>query len=245
MLTGVVLARNEQSNLPRCLESLRFCDSLLVIDDNSTDATAQIAKKFAATVVTHPLNDDFAAQHNFALTQVKSGWALFVDADECVTPDLTSEITQELKNPSFHAFFIPRQDIMWNRRLKHGDSSTKLVRLGRVGMGRWTNRVHETWEVNGRVGELKNLLLHYPHPTFYEFLRKINHYSTMRAKELKGLGIRTNIFEIIFLPPLKLLHLYTYKLGFLDGTPGLICALTMSLHTFLVRGKLFLMSKTA
>ncbi len=240
MLTAIVLTRNEAQNLPRCLESLRFCNEVLVIDDNSTDSTVQTAAKFKARVITHPLNDDFAAQHNFALSQVKSGWALFVDADEFVTPKLAQEITHELKNPQYHAYLVNREDIMWGKHLRHGDSHTQLVRLARVGMGHWSGRVHESWVIDGRVGELKNLLFHYPHPSLYEFLRKINYYSSLRAQELQELGQKSNLVQIIFYPMLKFLYLGIWKLGFVDGTAGVICAMAMSFYSLLVRGKLFL-----
>ena len=243
MLTGVTLARNEAKNLPRCLESLHFCDAILVIDDHSTDSTVKIAKKYGAKVITHSLNNDFSAQRNYALSQIKSGWTLFIDADEYVTPKLASEIIQKLKNLQHHAYLINREDVMWGRHLKHGDSHTQLIRLGRGGMGHWTGRVHETWNIDGRVGELKNLLFHYPHPTFYDFLKSINFYSTLRARELFDLRQKTNIFQIIFYPVFKFLHLGIWKLGFIDGTPGFISALAMSFHSFLVRGKLYLMSK--
>ncbi|HJZ04476.1 MAG TPA: glycosyltransferase family 2 protein, partial [Patescibacteria group bacterium] len=113
MLTAVVLARNEAQILPRSLKSLKFCDAILVIDDNSTDNTIQVAQKYKVKVVSHALAGNFASQRNFALSQIKSGWALFVDADEVVTPNLAEEISKELKNPLFHAYFLKREDVMW------------------------------------------------------------------------------------------------------------------------------------
>ncbi|OGC98278.1 hypothetical protein A2634_03995 [Candidatus Amesbacteria bacterium RIFCSPHIGHO2_01_FULL_48_32] len=243
MLTAVVLARNEAQILPRSLKSLKFCDAILVIDDNSTDNTIQVAQKYKVKVVSHALAGNFASQRNFALSQIKSGWALFVDADEVVTPNLAEEISKELKNPLFHAYFLKREDVMWGKRLKAGDSRASLIRLGRIGMGRWTGKVHETWVIEGRVGELKNLLTHYPHPSLYKFLSKINFYSSLRAQELRELGQKSSLAQIIFYPILKFLHLGIWKLGFADGTAGFICAMVMAFHTFLTRGKLYLISK--
>lgn len=242
MLTGIVLTRNEEANLAKCLESLKFCDEILVVDDHSTDKTLEIAKKHHATVIQHPLNDNFAAQRNFALAQIKSGWILFVDADEIVTPELASEIIGTLlKGLSFLGYFLPREDILWGKNMRHGDTRTSLLRLARRGAGEWQGKVHETWHVTGRTSVLTHSLLHYPHPSVTDFLRHINYYSTLRANELKFSGHNTNIIEIIFYPVFKFLYLGIWKFGFADGVPGFVSAMMMAFYSFLVRGKLFLL----
>lgn len=241
MLTAVVLTHNEENNLAKCLDSLKFCDEILVVDDNSTDKTFEIAKKYKARVVQHALNGDFSAQRIFALSQIKSGWILFIDADEIVPPPLASEITGRLlKGDSFLGFFIPRVDYLWGKHMHHGDTKTSLLRLARRGAGEWQGKVHETWHVTGRTGVLTHPLLHYPHPTITDFLRHINIYSTLRAGELRAAGIKTNLLEIIFYPVGKFLYLWIWKLGLADGTRGFISALTMAFYSFLVRGKLYL-----
>lgn len=243
MLTGVVLTRNEEANLATCLDSLKFCDEIMVVDDNSTDKTLEIAKKHHATVVQHPLNEDFAAQRNFALAQIKSGWILFVDADEIVSPELILEIKRRLlKGDSFTGFFIPRVDYLWEKRLDHGDTKTSLLRLAHRGAGKWQGKVHETWKIEGNVDNLKNYLIHYPHPTITDFLRHINSYSTIRASELHSSRYKTDIFEIFLYPIGKFLYLYFYRLGLLDGTHGFISAMMMAFYSFLVRGKLYLLT---
>lgn len=242
MLTGVVLTLNEEANLAACLDSLKFCDEIFVIDDNSTDKTLKIAKKHHATVVQHPLNNDFAAQRNFALSQVKSGWILFVDADEIVSPELVAEIKRRLlKGDSFLGYFIPRVDYLWGKRLDHGDTKTSLLRLARRQAGEWQGKVHETWQISGTTSTLTHPLLHHPHPTITSFLRHINLYSTLRARELKDQGHKTNLFEIIFYPIGKFLYLYLYRIGLFDGTQGFISAMMMAFYSFLVRGKLYLL----
>jgi glycosyltransferase involved in cell wall biosynthesis len=244
MITGVVLAHDESESLDRCLQSLKFCDSLLVIDDNSRDDTSKIAKKYSARVISHPLNNDFSSQRNFALSQIKSGWILFVDADEVVSPELASEISSAVSRTDFTGYYLPRVDYMWDRPVCHGDAgNAKILRLARHGAGEWRGKVHEIWVVDGQVGTLSRPLLHYPHSTVAEFLRHINFYSTLRAEELYSQKHRSGILEIIFFPPLKFLHLYLVKLGFLDGTPGFILAMLMAFNTFLTRGKLYLLYK--
>lgn len=241
MLTGVVLAHNEEANLKTVLDSLHFCDEILVIDDASTDKTVQIARRLGVKVITHPLHDDFAAQRNFALTQVKLGWLLFVDADEVVPPDLTSEIQSAIKSTTYSGYYLPRLDKMWNQILYHGDvGRVKILRLGLAGQGKWSGQVHEIWSIPGNVGSLSHPLIHTPHPSVVLFLQHINKYSSLRADELSQSGRNSSLIQIIFFPPAKFLHLWIFKLGFLDGTPGFIHAMIMAFYTFLVRGKLYL-----
>ena len=100
--------------------------------------------------------------------------------------------------------------------------------------------VHEIWTEKAKNYSLKNYLFHYPHPTIYSFLHSLNNYSNIRAAELYTQKQPTGLLEIIFYPIFKFVHLYVFKLGFLDGTVGFIHAMMMSFYSFLVRGKLFL-----
>lgn len=126
------------------------------------------------------------------------------------------------------------------KQLKHGDTGNiKLLRLAKKRSGIWQGKVHEKWIVEGNIDELENPIIHYPHPTISEFLYDINFYTTLRAKELLQSGKKCSIWEIIFYPKAKFLQNYFIKLGFLDGIEGFIHAILMSLHSFLVRAKLW------
>ena len=252
MLSAVVLTRNEEKNLVDCIESLSFCDEVVVIDDNSEDRTLEIAKKLKAKVFSRLLNGDFASQRNFGLEKAKGEWVLFIDADERVTPSLRDEIsklvagaiTQLTNHPitQYDGFYIKRSDFMWGRELKHGETgSMRLLRLARIGGGRWEGKVHEVWNVKGAVGQLQQPLLHYPHQSIASFLEEINLYTDIRAKELYQKGVRVHWWSVILYPKAKFFLNYILKMGFLDGLPGLIFAILMSFHSFLVRGKLWLL----
>jgi glycosyltransferase involved in cell wall biosynthesis len=215
----------------------------VVVDDGSTDNTVKIAKKLKAEILTHPLKD-FAAQHNWTMENIKSNWLFFVDADEVVPQRLAGEILEKIKNPNAIGYYLRRTDIMWNKKLRFGDVlGAKFIRLGRRGSGHWEGAVHETWKIDGVIGELKHPLHHYPHPNLVAFLVSLNKYSSMRAEELYAKGERSNLFQIFLYPILKFKHLYIFKLGFLDGTVGFIHAMCMAFYSFLVRGKLYLLHK--
>ena len=241
MLTGIVLTLNEEKNITRCLEALKFCDVILVVDSGSTDKTVSLAKKAGITVLKHEFLD-FSDQRNWALSQAKTPWVLFVDADEVVPVKLAEEITSAVKKIEYKGFLIPRKDYMWGKKLTHGDvGRVRLLRLARRGVGDWHGSVHETWHIEGNVGVLRHSLNHYPHPTVVEFLQEVNRYSTLRAQELYSAGQHASLFQIIFFPIGKFLWLWICKLGFADGTAGFVHAMTMAFYSFLVRGKLWLL----
>lgn len=244
MLTAVVLAKNEEENLPRCLQAVGFCDQVVVVDDDSSDNTRQKALALGARVFSHSLQGDFATQRNWILAQIRSHWVLFVDADEVVSAKLADEIKKAIKKVDHKGFLIPRWDYLWGKKLRHGDAGgTWLLRLARRGAGRWQGRVHETWQVEGRKGSLKHPIFHYSHPAVSDFLRHLNQYSSLRAQELFASGRRSNLLQIVFYPVFKFLYLYLFSRGFLDGTPGFISAMMMAFYSFLVRGKLYLLNR--
>ncbi len=241
MISVVVLTKNEEKNLPQSFESIKWCDEIVVIDDNSTDKTVEIAKKFKAKVFIHSKNNDFAQQRNFGLQKAKGDWILFVDADERASSQLAKEIKEKIKLSKANGFYLKRQEFFNGKPLKHGETIHHLLRLGRKGKGKWRREVHETWEIKGEIGKLKNPLLHYSHPTLSEFIDHLNNFSTLHAQVLLKEGVKPSLFRLWANPLAKFIQNYILRLGFLDGAPGIIVALMMSFHSFLARAKLYLL----
>src|SRR3989338_2702842 len=245
MITAIVLTKNEERNIVDCIESLLWCDEILVIDDNSEDKTVQIVEKLKndkVKVIIHPLNNDFSKQRNFALREAKQEWVLFVDADERVSLSLQyeilSSITDSLSN--YSGYYIRRSDNMWGKELKYGETGgNSFLRLIKKEKGEWVGKVHESLRIKGKTGTLRNPLIHYPHQDITQFLQEINFYTDLRANELFDKKIKVYWWTIIFYPLGKFIFNYGIKRGFLDGIRGLIFAILMSLHSFLVRGKLW------
>src|SRR5687767_12381044 len=100
MISVVIITKNEEKNIEECLSSVSWCDEIIVIDDNSDDKTAEIAKNKGAKVITHALNNDFSAQRNFGLSVAKGDYVLFVDADERISPALWYEIMAITNDPA-------------------------------------------------------------------------------------------------------------------------------------------------
>lgn len=249
MISVIVLTKNEEKNILDCLETISWADEIIVVDDNSEDRTVEIVENLKLKnlkIIKSELHGDFSAQRNFAISKAANEWVLFIDADERVAPELRREINdfliEEKNNPEFDGMYIRRKDILWGKLLKYGETGNiKLLRLARKKSGKWQGKIHEKWTVKGNIDSFSNYILHFPHQTISEFLKEINFYTTIRAAELYDNGVKTSLPQIIFYPKAKFLVNYFLKLGFLDGLEGLVFAIIMSLHSFLVRGKLWLL----
>ncbi len=242
-ISAIVLTKNEEKTLKKCLDSIKWCDEVIVIDDFSTDNTVKIAKEFNTKIFQHALNKNFSQQRNFALTQANNNWVFFVDADEEVTLSLQYEITNQINNQfqAFDGYYIKRVDEMWHRKLNYGEvGNVFILRLAKKDAGIWHGKVHEVWKIKGKTKKLANILLHYPHPTISSFLSEVNYYSNLRSDELIDKKKKISAWQIITYPIGKFVFNYILKLGFLDGIPGLIIAIMMSFHSYLVRSKTWL-----
>lgn len=248
MISAVVLVKNEEENIIRCLKSLAWCDETIIVDDYSGGETLERIKNKKIKIYKRHLNGDFASQRNFGLEKARNEWVLFVDADEVVTGELKNEIQSKLKDEhslnKYCGFYIKRRDYFLGKWLKYGETGKmRLLRLARRDAGRWERRVHETWNIQGKIGELDSPLHHFPHKNISSFLEKINYYADIVVQCWKEEGKKIYFWEIIFYPAGKFVQNYILRLGFLDGVPGLMMAIMMSFHSYLSRAKFWLAHK--
>lgn len=222
-----------------------FADEVLVIDDYSDDRTVEVINRLKnpkVKVFVHALKNNFSAQRNFALQESQSDWVFFVDIDEIVTQELKQEVKRAIMDEKANGYYVKREDFLWGKKVKYGEvGNMKLLRLGRIGEGKWVGAVHEEWSIKGTVKSLNATLIHKPHESVHEFVREINYYSTIRASELKSKNIRSNLFFIIIYPLTKFIVNYFFQKGYKDGVRGLMLAVLMSMHSFLVRAKLYIL----
>lgn len=238
----IVLTHNNEAIIENCLTSLLWSDDLCIIDDYSMDDTLKIASKFPARIFQRKLNDDFSQQRNYALSIAKNIWVLFVDADEVVSGELVKEIKSGIVNPRYFGYKVSRIDIQDQRRMRYGEFlNFQVIRLAKRSAGKWVGAIHETWDIRGIVGTFRSPLLHYHSGGIQNFLTKVNHYSSIRARELHAEKKKSSFKSVLFFPIGKMFFNYFLKFGFLDGIPGLINAIAMSFYTFLVRAKLWLL----
>lgn len=249
-ISTVVLTHNSQHKIKQCLDSILWCDEIIVIDDFSDDKTLSIIRdltikqsnNLTVRIFQHHLNNDFAAQRNFGLTKAAFPWVLFIDSDETVSQDLAEEITKKISgNSQIRGYYLKRLDYFAGRWLKYGETGDiKLLRLGMKDKGRWVGPVHEVWQISEKTGVLANHLNHYPHESVSVFLDSINYYSDLVVSDWIKSKRQIYPMEIVTYPFLKFIRNYILRLGFLDGTAGFISAVMMSFHSFLARGKYWL-----
>ena len=242
-LTAVVLTKNSQATIRKCLDSVSFCRQIIVIDDGSTDNTLKIVKDYYLRIYRREL-DFFSNQRDFGMEKARTDWVLFVDSDEVVSKKLSQSIRIAISRPTKNgAYYIKRRDFWWGRELKYGEVSKirkkGIIRLVKKNSGHWSGEVHEVFKTKFSIGKLVGFLNHYPHQNLAAFIHQVNFYSTLRAQELKKAGKKTNILAIISFPFFKFIYTYFLKLGFLDGVAGFVYSFMMSFHSFLVRAKLY------
>jgi len=245
-LSAVILTKNEEKNIADCIKCLDFCDEIIIVDDNSSDETPKLARELGATIYKRKLRKNFAAQRNYGLEKARGEWILFIDADERVSDKLKNEIMQTINNSSidYSGFYFKRMDYMWGKKLKHGETGNiRLLRLARRNAGSWQRLVHEVWKIDGRTGEFKNPLVHYPHPTLSEFIKSVDMMSTLHAKANLKEGKKSSLSKILIWPLGHFVYNFIFRLGFLDGLQGFMVALIMSFHSYLAWSKLWFLQR--
>jgi glycosyltransferase involved in cell wall biosynthesis len=181
----VVITKNEEANIGRCLASVNWTSDVIVVDANSGDRTAAIARESGAHVLTREWSG-YSAQKNYGIEQATQPWVFSVDADEVVTPALAKEIEETLLEPQHDAYRIFRPTYFMGRPLHHYGRGQEPghVRLFRRGTGFFDGRlVHEVVRVDGTVGTLRAPLLHYSYPSMRSYWKKIHQYAPLEAHE--------------------------------------------------------------
>jgi glycosyltransferase involved in cell wall biosynthesis len=231
-LSAIVITKNEERVIGRCLASLAFCDEIILVDSGSTDRTLAIAAEHGAVV----MNEDWrgpATQRNRGLARAQGRWCLLLDADEWVPPPLRDEIVALLAADraaprSEAAFRIPRSSSYCGQFMRHGgwwpDPVTRLLRRGAAEFG--GGIVHEHPVVRGAVGTLTQPLMHESFRDLEQVLGKVNAYSTWGAQTLREQGKSPGLVSAVAHGLWTFLRTYVVKAGFLDGRRGFMLAVS-------------------
>lgn len=223
-LSAILIIYNEEDHLPDAITQLGFADEIIVVDSFSTDKTIDILKELPRVQIFQKEFKDFASQRNFAISKASGDWILFMDADERLTPRLTSEIKDTINNPdAAEAFKFKRQFMYKGKRLRFSGLQTDSVyRLFQRGKARYKvdRFVHEQLLVDGSTQTLNHKLLHYFYTTYEEYKSKMMAYGKLRGLELFEKGKRPNHFQRYVKPLYKFITHYIIRLGILDGKKG-------------------------
>lgn len=234
-LVAIVTTLNEERRIRGCLDSLAWCDQLLVVDSYSTDRTEEIAREFPNLRWVQRSYLGAAAQKNWAMDQVSADWVLLFDADERCTPELRQEIESVLEaGPDHEAYRIRRQVFALGRRIRFsGWQNDAVVRLVRRGSGRYPNRrVHAEMATRHPPGRLTSPMVHIMVDDFDEYLLRLNRYGLWGAAQLWREGVVPRRADVVLRPLWRFLRTYLLQLGLLDGTAGLVMCMAHSYAVF-------------
>jgi len=195
-LSVIILTRNEEEVIKDCLESVKWAEEIVVVDNDSIDKTLSIAKKYGVKIIRSPVGNSFADHRNLGAKTAKGEWLLYVDADERVTPLLRKEIESVIGNQlstakKFAAYALPRRNIRLTKELHWGgwwpDYVLRLMRKDKL--EGWQGDLHEQPEIDGEVGYLKEALIHFSHRgSFENKLQNTINWSKIEAQKLYESG---------------------------------------------------------
>ena len=219
----VIITKNAAAQLAPCLESASFADEIVVVDSGSSDGTAEFASLHGARVLQNEWLG-FGAQKQFAVEAARHDWVLCLDADERVSEPLRASILAALAAPAALAYAMPRRNRFMGRWLRHGEGYPDWsLRLFHRRHARWSDDpVHEKVLATAPVARLAGDLLHDSAETLARYLDKQNRYSSMQAEALFKAGKRASVAQLVLSPALRFAKFYFLRLGFLDGTAGLV-----------------------
>lgn len=239
-LSVAVITKDEQDRIAGLLDSAHIADEIVVVDSGSTDRTREICLQRGARVLEHEWMG-YAAQKQFAMEAATGEWILNLDADEALSEESRREILRAIEDaPSGVAgFSLPRLSRYLDRWIRYGgwypDRKVRLVRRGR---GRWVgDGLHEKLEVDGEIRDLHHPLLHYVYRDISDQVRTINRFSSVFADHRGRPGSAGYLLLGIGHAVGKFLECAVWKLGLLDGLPGLIIAVNSAFYVFLKHAK--------
>jgi len=225
-LSVLIITFNEERYIKSLLEDVDFADEIIVVDSYSTDSTIKIVQSFPNVTLIEKKFVDYTSQRNFAIDQAKNDWILFIDADERLTPELKTEIISTIHNKdAVSAYLVYRIFMFKNSKLRFsGWQTDKIFRLFNKTYCRYTEdrMVHEKLIVNGKIGILKNKIIHFSYTSYQEYKLKMYKYGILKANEKIKKGQKPVRILLIFHPLYTFLYQYLIRLGFLDGINGII-----------------------
>lgn len=239
-VSAAIICQDEEARLAACLDSVAWCDEIVVVDSGSADASVEIARKRATRVLSNPW-PGYVAQKNFALDACSGDWVFCLDADERCTPALADAIRTALAQGPVVAGFAMRRHVFYlGRWIDHGgwypDWKLRLVRRGRA---RWGGvDPHDKLIPDGPVERLDADLEHFTYRDFADHIRTLQRFSDVVADEWARSGRRFSLLRAIAHPPVKFLECWIWKRGFLDGWPGFVIAATSAFYVFAKHVKL-------
>lgn len=244
-ISAFIICCNEEQDIRRSLQSISWCDEIIVVDSGSTDNTLEIAQEFNVTLIKTNWRG-YSKQKEYALKQCTHNWVLNIDADEEVSEELKHSILTVLsqsaeKQKLTAGYQVCRMvyflDKWWNKGGWYPEYRLRLVQKNKT---KWAGRdPHERATVSGETKKLSGHLYHYTYKDFADQIKTLNNFSSRSAELMYEDGKRANIVNILINPPTRFLKFFIFKRGFREGLPGLFIAINESYYVFLKYIKLW------
>ena len=226
-ISAIIIARNEEENLSRCLQSLKWVDQIVVVDSGSTDRTVEIAKAHGAEIFVEEWKG-YAIQKNSALQKARGDWVLSLDADEELSAEAQDEIRDIIRKDDslMQAYALRRKVHYLGKWIRHGDwYPDHVVRLWRRSAGKFEGgRVHESLRIQGAVRCLRSEILHYSYRNVEDQKARIRKYAELWAQDRFEGKQPFRWLDLCLRPPLRFLRAILLKSGWLDGWRGWLIA---------------------
>jgi UDP-glucose:(heptosyl)LPS alpha-1,3-glucosyltransferase len=238
--TAAIITLNEEKNIEACIKSIEFFEEVLVIDSGSTDNTVAIAESMGARVIKNPW-PGYSDQRKFALEHAHNDWIFSIDADERISAELRMSISEVFEKPVEDVgYLVNRRNHFMGRALHHGEGYPDwLLRMFKRTNASWSSdSVHEKVQPKGKVRKLQGDLNHYSEDSLNEYLAKQNRYTRLQAEQMWLAGKRCSTSKLITSPTVRFLKFYLFRLGFLDGLPGLVHICLGCMNSFIKYAKL-------
>lgn len=238
-VTAIIPTGNEERHIVDAIKSVSWADEVLVVDSLSQDKTVELAKAHGARVIQREYGYS-ASQKNWAIPQASHPWIFLLDADERCTPELEKEIKGVIKSKTPHqAFWIHRVNHFMGKRINYsGWQGDKVVRLFRRDTCKYQDlKVHAEIESTGSISKLRYKILHYTYVDLASYLKKADRYTTWgaldRFEKFQKRGKRIGMGYLFWRPVGRFLRHYVWRLGFLDGTHGLVVSMLSTYNIFI------------
>jgi glycosyltransferase involved in cell wall biosynthesis len=245
-LSVAIITKNEEENIRACLQSVAFAGQIVIVDSGSTDKTLGIAKEFGCEIYNEAWHG-FGPQKQLAIDKCREPWILVLDADERIPSETADIIKKIATDPDVKeaGFSFPRKNFFQGRWIRHaGWWPDRIVRLFRKEAGRMSAAiVHESMEVQGMIGDLDAVMEHYTESRLSKIIQKIDKYSTLGAEAAFREGKKSSAAGAFLRAFFTFIQDYFFRLGILDGMPGLTLAVTDSVNKFFKYAKLSELNK--
>jgi glycosyltransferase involved in cell wall biosynthesis len=238
--TATIITHNEARHIVACIRSVDWFAEVLVVDSGSSDETVALARAAGARVIENPW-PGFGLQKQYAIDHASHDWVFSIDADERLSETLKEAMqTLLVVEPGQSAFRINRCNHFMGRALRHGEGYPDwCLRLFNRTQARWSDDVvHEKVLFDGQVGKLQGDLDHYSQESVAAYLDKQNRYTTLQAEGLYARGIDASLVKLTLSPLVRFVKFYLFRLGFLDGVPGLVHIAIGCFNSFIKYAKL-------